>query len=104
MWAELARFGRTLPGDVRVVVVRGEGLSFSSGLDLAAAGAVSAELAALPEDEAQQRIAGWQEGFGWLRRVDLVSIAAVQATRSAPASSSRSPAICGYSATTRCWR
>ncbi len=33
MWRALADFGTTLPSDVRVVVVSGEGPSFSAGLD-----------------------------------------------------------------------
>src|SRR6185312_13802692 len=33
MWRALAEFGTTLPADVRVVVVSGEGPSFSAGLD-----------------------------------------------------------------------
>jgi enoyl-CoA hydratase/carnithine racemase len=84
MWGRLREMGRDLPGDVRVVVVRGEGRSFSAGLDLAVvkAGpddpASLARTAALPDDEAAAIIAGYQEAFGWLRRPDLVSIAAVQ--------------------------
>jgi enoyl-CoA hydratase/carnithine racemase len=78
-WAALAEIGRQLAGDVRVVVVRGEGRAFSAGLDRAVlAGGVAAELAALPPAEAARRIAGFQQGFSWLRRPDLVSIAAVQ--------------------------
>jgi enoyl-CoA hydratase/carnithine racemase len=58
-----------------VVVVRGEGVSFSAGLD-------RAELALLDElgrdPGAEQRISAFQEAFTWLSRPDLVSIAAVQ--------------------------
>ena len=84
-WAALAEIGRSLPGDVRVVVVRGEGRAFSAGLDRAAftpAGIPGAlglvELATLPSAEAEEVISGYQGGFRWLRRPDLVSIAAVQ--------------------------
>lgn len=78
MWDELRQVGRDLTGDVRVVVVRGEGPAFSAGLDLSVAGPLAAELAALPDDQAAERIAEFQAGFAWLRRPDLVSIAAVQ--------------------------
>jgi enoyl-CoA hydratase/carnithine racemase len=77
-WLALRDHGRELPGDVRLVVVRGEGRAFSAGLDLAAAQAAFAELAALPPDEAADRIAVFQEAFSWLGRPDLVSVAAVQ--------------------------
>src|SRR5947209_19289279 len=33
-WLALDAIGRVLPGDVRVVVVRGDGPSFSGGIDL----------------------------------------------------------------------
>jgi len=35
MWLALGEVGRTLPDDVRVVVVTGEGETFSAGLDRA---------------------------------------------------------------------
>lgn len=76
---------RSLGGDIRVVVVRAEGRAFSAGLDRAAftadgiPGAVGpAQLAGMPRAEAEAVIAEFQEGFGWLRRPDLVSVAAVQ--------------------------
>ena len=105
MWAELREYGRQLTGDVRVVVVRGEGKAFSAGLDLSMAGTsapgggatrgtaegddsagVPAEpgsgtfesLATLPPERAQEHIASFQEGFSWLRRPDLITVAAVQ--------------------------
>jgi enoyl-CoA hydratase/carnithine racemase len=77
-WEALREIARALPGDVRVVVVRGEGASFSSGLDLAVAESVFAGLAALPPEQAADRIAGAQQAFAWLRSPDLVSIAAVR--------------------------
>jgi enoyl-CoA hydratase/carnithine racemase len=78
MWDALREISRRLPGDVRVVVVRGEGRAFSAGLDLSMADSVLGELARLPEAEAVARIADAQEAFGWLRRPDLVTIARVQ--------------------------
>jgi enoyl-CoA hydratase/carnithine racemase len=57
------------------VVVRGEGPSFSAGLDRSQFSLLG-ELGRDPD--AEQRIADFQEGFSWLGRNDLVSIAAVQ--------------------------
>lgn len=83
MWRAMYDFSRDLPGDVRVVVVRGEGRAFSAGLDLSvvndpAAGNSLSALAALSPQECADRIAGFQAGFTWLHRPDLLSIAAVQ--------------------------
>lgn len=84
-WAALADIGAGLGDAVRVVVVRGEGRSFSAGLDrrmLDRSGAPGEpslwDLAALSAEAIDARIAGFQAGFGWLRRADLVTIAAVQ--------------------------
>lgn len=84
MWRALAEVGRSLSRDVRVVVVRGEGASFSAGLDLRMTepGGVPGEgsLAELTDsDDAglERSIAGIQEAFTWLRRSDIVSVAAV---------------------------
>ncbi len=84
-WAALREAGRSLPADVRVVVVRGEGRAFSAGLDRAAFGPGGIpgapglpELAAMPGAEGDATIRGFQEAFSWLRRPDLISVAAVQ--------------------------
>ncbi|MFJ8105056.1 enoyl-CoA hydratase/isomerase family protein [Streptomyces sp. NPDC096132] len=85
MWRALAEAGRLLPGSVRVVVLRGEGKSFSAGLDRqmftpeGIEGEPSfIELARSDDAELDAAIAGFQEGFTWWRRNDVVSIAAVQ--------------------------
>jgi enoyl-CoA hydratase/carnithine racemase len=83
-WRALAAVGRALPGDVRVVLLRGEGASFSAGLDRAMLtpegipGEVSfTDMAALGDAELDQVIAGYQEAFTWWRRPDVISVAAV---------------------------
>ncbi|UCM87184.1 enoyl-CoA hydratase/isomerase family protein [Streptomyces marincola] len=85
MWRALAEAGRILPGDVRVVILRGEGASFSAGLDRRAFTPEGidddlsfADLARRPDAEVDAVIAGFQEAFTWWRRNDLVSVAAVQ--------------------------
>lgn len=84
MWAALAAVGSSLDDDVRVVVVRGAGRSFSAGLDRslfspdpATPGGLG-ELAGLPAEETQERIRRYQAGFRWLRAPGIVSVAAVQ--------------------------
>ena len=83
-WEAMRQVGDVLDAGVRVVVVRGAGGTFSSGLDTSMlTGDGDGEpplLARLDVDDAElaDRIAGWQEGFTWLRRPGLVSVAVVQ--------------------------
>ena len=83
-WVALADVGASLDDDVRVVVVRGEGRSFSAGLDRSlfstdpgTPGGLG-ELGRLPAEETQERIRRYQGGFRWLRSPGIVSVAAVQ--------------------------
>lgn len=85
MWAALAAARRSLPGSVRVVVLRAEGEWFSPGLDTAAftpegiPDSVSfAEMARLPDAEADALIASYQAAFDWSHDPAYVSVAAVQ--------------------------
>jgi enoyl-CoA hydratase/carnithine racemase len=82
MWQGLAAIGRSLPPEVRVVVVRGDGPSFSSGIDLrllSGEGAEEADAIPSPADPGfEDWIASCQEGFAWLRRPSLISVAAVR--------------------------
>ena len=81
MWQGLAAIGRSLPADIRVVVVRGAGPSFSSGIDLrilAGEGTDEADRVPSPADPGfEDWVASCQEGFAWLRSPAIVSVAAV---------------------------
>jgi enoyl-CoA hydratase/carnithine racemase len=74
-----------LPGTVRVVVLRGEGRSFSAGLDRAMFTPDGVDgvpgimaLTAMSQEDAATQIAAWQRAFDWVSRPSIVSIAAVQ--------------------------
>jgi enoyl-CoA hydratase/carnithine racemase len=84
-WHALRIIGASLDPAVRVVVVRGDGDTFSSGLDrrmLTPEGlegeAAVMQLLDMPDPEMAESIATWQEGFTWLRRHEIISIAAVR--------------------------
>ena len=86
MWRTLAALGEQVPDEVRVVVVRGSGQSFSAGLDRAmlepgrATDGVEtvADLLVRTDDEISATIQEYQRGFTWLRDPRFVSIAVVQ--------------------------
>jgi enoyl-CoA hydratase/carnithine racemase len=85
LWRALTEAGRLLPGSVRVVVLRGEGKSFSAGLDRQMftpegipGEPTFTELARRDDAALDATIAEFQEAFTWWRRNDIVSIAAVQ--------------------------
>ncbi len=86
MWRALGALGAALPDSVRVVVVRGEGASFSAGLDrtlldpaTSAEGVESfGDLFAMNDEEMAATIDVYQRGFTFLRDPRFVSIAAVQ--------------------------
>ncbi len=83
-WHALRIIGSALDPAVRVVVVRGAGDTFSSGLDrrmlspegIEGENAVM-QLLDMPDGEMAESIATWQEGFTWLRRPERITIAAV---------------------------
>lgn len=80
-WEALAHLGSRLPGEVRVVIVSGEGASFSAGLDRSAFDrlptALLGRLALASTAAADEAIAGFQRAFSWLADPRFVSIAAV---------------------------
>lgn len=85
MWRALAGIGEGIGDDVRVVVVRAEGQSFSAGLDramLTPGGGDGQEtvagLLAMSDAEMSETIDAYQRGFTFLRDPRFVSIAAVQ--------------------------
>jgi len=85
LWAALAEVGESLAPEVRVVIVRAEGPSFSAGLHRGlltpqgVAGEPSVlEMAASGEKALQRTIAGFQRGFAIWSQVPAVVLAAVQ--------------------------
>jgi enoyl-CoA hydratase/carnithine racemase len=86
MWRALAAIGDSIPDDVRVVLLKGEGQSFSAGLDRAmldpaqSAGDPESVVGLLTrsDDEVSAAIDIFQRGFTWLRDPRFVSIAVVQ--------------------------
>ncbi len=84
MWQVLAEIGAGLPAPVRAVVVKGAGACFSAGLDRAMLTPEGpegekgfTELLRGTDQEVADEIAGYQDGFVWLQRPDLLSIAQV---------------------------
>jgi enoyl-CoA hydratase/carnithine racemase len=86
MWRALGDLGAQIPDSVRVVVVTGEGPTFSAGLDKAmldprAAGGGTETVAGLlagTDEEISATIDAYQQGFTFLRDPRFVSIAAVR--------------------------
>src|SRR6516225_4121684 len=66
MWRGLAAIGRSLPPEVRVVVIRGDGPSFSSGIDLRLLSGEEPGAEAIPspaDPGFEEAVASFQEGF-----------------------------------------
>ena len=83
-WRAMARMGKELPAEVRVIVIEGEGPSFSSGLDRALFtpdgrdGVSLLGIATGPDEAARRFIAEAQSAFAWLPERDVLSIASVR--------------------------
>jgi enoyl-CoA hydratase/carnithine racemase len=82
IWHALAEVGAHLLPQIRVVVLRGDGPSFCAGIDLRlfSADGVPGEdpVASAADPDFEQKVAGYQAGYLWLRDPAIVSIAAVQ--------------------------
>jgi enoyl-CoA hydratase/carnithine racemase len=83
MWYALAAIGAGLPADIRIVVIKGEGPTFSAGLDLSLIGQDAgpgsvASLMSASDTEIIDTIGGYQEGFTWLADPNILTIAQVQ--------------------------
>lgn len=86
MWRAFAAIGVGLPEDIRVVVVRGSGHSFSAGLDRTMLDPAKAEpgvetvasLLTMSDEQISATIDDYQQGFTFLRDPRFISIAAVQ--------------------------
>lgn len=85
-WRALAAVGDSLPEGTRVVVLRGAGPVFSSGIDLRAfttAGvdgeSALSQVVSRDDDDAADLIGEFQRGFSWWHdRDDVITVAAVQ--------------------------
>jgi len=84
MWHTLDEIGRSLADEVRVVVVKGAGESFSAGIDtrlLTGEGVDGedsvADLMRESDEKILETIDGYQRGFTWLADPRIVSVAAV---------------------------
>lgn len=75
-WAALQEAADGLPDGTRVVVLRGTGRAFSSGLDRSVM-PLLAELGARSAADAREQIAGYQQAFTCWRRPGVLSVAAV---------------------------
>ena len=85
LWRALTQAGRSVPGSVRVVVLRAEGKSFSAGLNrqMFTPEGIEGEpsfvdIARRDDAGIDATISEYQEAFTWWRRNDIVSVAAVQ--------------------------
>ena len=78
VWHGLAEIGASLPSEVRVVVVRGDGPSFCAGIDLSLLTGTGEQMASPDDPDFEEKVAGYQAGYMWLRDPRIVSIAAVQ--------------------------
>jgi enoyl-CoA hydratase/carnithine racemase len=83
MWRALAALGRAMPEEVRVVILRGEGPSFSAGLDRSMLNTdveveTVRDLLGSTDIAAARTIGEYQQGFLFLRDPNFISIAAVQ--------------------------
>ena len=83
LWEQLALVPEQLTSDVRVVVVRGEGPSFSAGLDrrMFSSKGIPGQPSLLDlagAAEFDTTVAGFQSAFSWLRDPARITVAAVQ--------------------------
>lgn len=83
-WRALSAVAASLASDVRIVVLRAEGKSFSAGLDRrmfteGIPGELAlTDMAQLSDEEFDAAIAGFQDAFTCWRNLDAIVIAAVQ--------------------------
>ncbi len=84
-WRALGDLGAALPDEVRVVVVRGEGATFSAGIDTRLLGPDGIpgedsvhDLMGGDDDHVLETIEAYQRGFTWLADPRFVSVAQVR--------------------------